>query len=579
MTDELENETIEEIDSDEIGLDFIPQPRDSVVATEFDGESLLVDGETGYLHLLDPIGSVVWNCLDVQGSLAVLSEDIADAFGAPVEVVREDVLEMVRSVGRAGLLTGVARAQRAEPVMPNGIEVGEELTTFTLPDLDGTAVDVSGLRSQQVLLVNWSPRCGYCAKIAPELAEAQPGLSAQGVSLVLLTAGDADENRELLEANGLAATVLLREEASEDFEDPFPAMGTPVAYLLDPEGRVAEPLAYGAGEVPEMARRAAGLAEPAPVPSAEDEDEHDHEDDHAGHEHEAPVDGPKYLPASAGVCNPGAGSTNKKPRVWAKTSSYAVGDYHLGVRADSVATDDLLGHVFAAHRLPDDVEAPDNYSVVLGESGSKRGTRGLNLLLWANTTVVRSRSPRRVLLALANHFSGVLEPEVGLLRTTNVGAVLGDTAILLPAVLMQWLEQVQPRLTRLGVRLVDAPYTLIDPERLELVVPEPRVQLDQAALASIQDPAPTRSELPAAEPGRYPLRAWTLQEMMEPDGQMTRARAVAGSLPSVIGEQTDVGEVIPQLGRLLERVSPVPLVFGSAEQLTDSLKERLPALR
>ena len=35
----------------------------------------------------------------------------------------------------------------------------------------------------------------------------------------------------------------------------FARMGTPVAYLLDEKGRVAKPVAVGAGEVPELAGR------------------------------------------------------------------------------------------------------------------------------------------------------------------------------------------------------------------------------------------------------------------------------------------------------------------------------------
>jgi peroxiredoxin len=577
VTDQLEVEAPEEIDADDIGFDFVPRPRDSVVATEFDGELLLVDRETGFLNLLDPVGSIVWNCLDGGGTLAELAEELSDAFGAPLEAVRGDVLEMVRTVGRVGLLAGVARPRPAEPALPAGVEVGEELVPFKALDLEGAAIDIADLRSRPVLLINWSPSCGYCARIAPDLAEVQPALAERGVALVLVSSGDAGANRELLEANGLAATTLLREESDEDFADPFPSMGTPVAYLLDPDGRVAEPLAYGADAVPLLARRAAGLlGSPARAPGDDHDPEHDH--DHAHEQGEAPSGGPKYLAASAGVCGPGSGS-GKKPRIWARTSAYQIGDFHIGVRADSLATDELLGRIFAAHRLPDDVEAPDNFSVVLGEGG-KRGARSLNLLLVANTTVVRSRSPRRVLLALASHLSSVFEPEDdGLIRTMNVGAIVGDIAILLPGIVTQWLEDVQPRLSRLGIRLVDEPHSTIDPERFELVVPEPRVQADEAALVAVIDPAPSRAELPRVEPGRYPLRAWTLWETDQLAGSFTRARAVAASLPSVISDPNGVDDLLPQLGNLVERISSVPLVFSTAEELTNSLKEQLAGLR
>jgi thiol-disulfide isomerase/thioredoxin len=573
VTDQLETEAPIEIESEHIELDFVAKPRDSVVATEFDGETLLVDRETGFLSILDPVGSIVWNCLDGQGTLAELADELAEAFGAPAEVVRQDVLEMVRKVGRTGLLIGVARPRPVEPLQPTGVEVGEELIPFTAPDLDGTTVDLAAIRSQSVLLVNWSPSCGYCAKIAPELAEIQPTLAENGVSLVLLTSGEADPNRELLETNSLSATTLLREGTEDEFADPFPAMGTPVAYLLDTEGRVVEPLAYGAIEVPALARRAAGL-EAASAPSAPVEHDHDHDHDHD--QEAAPAGGPKYLPSAGGVCNPGAGSS-KKPRVWAKTSAYEVGEYHIGVRADSLATDDLLGRVFAGHRLADDVEAPENYSVVIGD-GRKGSARGLNLLLRGSSTVVRSRSPRRVVSALAAYLSSVLEPQDEFLRTMNVGAIVGDSAILLPGVVMQWLEDVQPRLSRLGVRLVDQPYSIIDPDRLELVVPEPRVKVDGAALADIAESAPSRSEPAPVEPGRYPLRAWTVWETDDIEGPLTRARAVAAGLPSIMSNPGDLEALLLQLGSLVERISPISLAFNTPEELADTLKESLAVL-
>jgi hypothetical protein len=351
-------------------------------------------------------------------------------------------------------------------------------------------------------------------------------------------------------------------------------MGTPVAYLLDTEGRVAEPLAYGADEVPALARRAAGLEVQAAPSAQADAHDHDHDDHHD--QETAAADGPKYLPASGGICNPGAGSS-KKPRVWATTSAYEVGEYHIGVRTDSIATDELLGRVLSAHRLPADVEAPDNYSVVIGEGG-KRSARSLNLLLWGSSTVVRSRSPRRILLALAAYLDGVLEPEGDLLRTNNIGAIVDDGAILLPSVVAQWLEDVQPRLSRLGVRLVDQPFTSIDPDRLELVVPEPRVKVDEAALAEISEPAPSRSEQPRVEPGRYPLRAWTVWETDEMDGPLSRARAVAASLPSIMSQPEDLETLLPQLSSLLERISPIPLAFSTADELAGSLKESLAGL-
>src|SRR5207253_5750163 len=106
----------------------------------------------------------------------------------------------------------------------------------------GNDVDTESFRGKKALFVNWSPGCGYCVKIAPELAAAQEELLAHGVDLVFVTAGDLDANRQLFEDHGITATALLRDDT--EFDDPFAGMGTPVAYLVDAEGKVAAPLAY-----------------------------------------------------------------------------------------------------------------------------------------------------------------------------------------------------------------------------------------------------------------------------------------------------------------------------------------------
>ena len=46
------------------------------------------------------------------------------------------------------------------------------------------------------LLVNWSPFCGYCSKIVPELTQCRQGLSERGIDLVLPTVGTEEDNRK-----------------------------------------------------------------------------------------------------------------------------------------------------------------------------------------------------------------------------------------------------------------------------------------------------------------------------------------------------------------------------------------------
>jgi len=258
------------------------------------------------------------------------------------------------------------------------------------------------------------------------------------------------------------------------------------------------------------------------------------------------------------------------------TSAYAIGEFVVGIRADSLGTDDLLARAFSTYRLADAMPAPDNFSVVLGED-TGTGTKALGLLLAADTTVVRSRSPRRVLRALGARLSALVqENSDGLLRTTNVAALIGDRAVLLPPMALHWMDHLQPRLARVHVRLSDEPGALIDPDRGELVIPEPRIVIAPDVLAELDDPAPSRTELPPLAPGRYRLGAWTFEEETSKGAAtQTRATAVAGVLPAVTGAPEVLGELIAAVGRTLEKTRAVPLQSGSPQELMRSIEDRL----
>ncbi len=137
---------------------------------------------------------------------------------------------------------------------PHGLEVGTQFDSFALPDLTGQTISLEQFRGKRVLLVNWSPQCGFCDLIAPDLAQLQTDFQKRNVELVLVSSSDTEANRKLAEEHGLKCPILLLKE-SESLEA-FQNMGTPSAYLLDEEGRVAKPLSVGANDVPDLAREA-----------------------------------------------------------------------------------------------------------------------------------------------------------------------------------------------------------------------------------------------------------------------------------------------------------------------------------
>jgi peroxiredoxin len=143
----------------------------------------------------------------------------------------------------------------APPAEPVGLPVGVPIGDFQLPDLAGRLVGPDTWRGQRTLLIHWSTTCGFCELIAPGLAQLEAGLRAQRVALVLASYGDAETNRLLAEEYGLSCPILLQSDTQ-----PIPAfsqLGTPVAYVLDKTGRVAEPLVSGADPVLALAHRLA----------------------------------------------------------------------------------------------------------------------------------------------------------------------------------------------------------------------------------------------------------------------------------------------------------------------------------
>jgi thiol-disulfide isomerase/thioredoxin len=247
----------EELSADEIDPSFVPVLRPNVTAVVLDREAVLLAEGSSHAHFLNEMATLVWNTFDGVASLDELASDFADVFGARPDVVREDLVTLTQQIGRAGLLTGIAYEPPPEPSIawPTGVAVGEPLPAFKLEDVAGVEVGLSDLGGHRTLLVNWSPYCGFCEQIAPDLAALQSDLHDRGVALVFIALGSFDENWPMLEEHGLQPVVLLR---GKDETEVFAGVGTPSAYLVDEQGRAASALTIGADQVPSLARSAAG---------------------------------------------------------------------------------------------------------------------------------------------------------------------------------------------------------------------------------------------------------------------------------------------------------------------------------
>jgi hypothetical protein len=110
-----------ELTADDIGETFVPRPRGDVSFVEVDNE-LVVAAPAGPFasdaHWLDRTASVVWQAFDGVTSVGSLVDELAAAL-VPIVTSRDDVLELRRTLGRAGLLDG--RLRRTVAVHPLGL--------------------------------------------------------------------------------------------------------------------------------------------------------------------------------------------------------------------------------------------------------------------------------------------------------------------------------------------------------------------------------------------------------------------------------------------------------------------------
>lgn len=75
-----------------------------VETVEASGETVIYHCSRDALHLLDPIGTLLWKSLDGSTSLGEISDDLADVFEQPADQVLRDVTGFVAYLEQAHLV-------------------------------------------------------------------------------------------------------------------------------------------------------------------------------------------------------------------------------------------------------------------------------------------------------------------------------------------------------------------------------------------------------------------------------------------------------------------------------------------
>jgi thiol-disulfide isomerase/thioredoxin len=468
-----------------------------------------------------------------------------------------DVVGLARRLGSEGLLGGVAPPAvdpgfYLEPVLPAA--VGDAVEDVGVRTLDGVPAGLAELlgRHRQVLLVNWNPHCGYCARIAEPLARLHARLDAAGIDLVLVATGSADANRGVAAAAGLRATIVLLDEGA----DPFRDAGTPAAYHLGIDGLVASAPAYGCDEVPALAASLAGIELES-----------------------GPEDEVRYLLERDGACAQGAAADGPQ---WAETRVYRLCDHHVGIRVDSEATGTVLDRLFSGQRV-EDSRAGHSFSLAIpslgpptpGRDRRPATARGLNLLVQPGRPVLRSRDPGRILRALLweiEYAAGAGAAPPGCIQVNAIAVVANGVASLIPFNFQAFAPRLQPLLARRGIALADVPRPVVDLVAAELVVSEPSVRHDATVISRlVTDLGSGSTERPAVLPGRYPLGAWcVIQPADRLVTQLTPAQAAAATVSLVLGP-ADAPARLQQLGGLFTGIAGKGLWYDSEAEVVEAV--------
>lgn len=150
---------------------------------------------------------------------------------------------------------GANRGRGDRPARP---ALGDPAPELELLGLRGESVKLSHFRGHRTLVVFWNPGCGFCQTMLDDLKAWERDRSPDAPRLLVISRGTGEANR----AMGLASPILLDQELAA--ARAFGAGGTPMAVVLDEEGRIASPITAGAPGV--LALGTAIRAEP-PAPS------------------------------------------------------------------------------------------------------------------------------------------------------------------------------------------------------------------------------------------------------------------------------------------------------------------------
>jgi peroxiredoxin len=131
----------------------------------------------------------------------------------------------------AGMATGSVRSI-------GRLTVGDDAPDFTLADLRGEPIQLSSLRGQKVVVLDfWATWCGPCRMAMPGLQQIHDELAKDGIELVSVNQGEkAEQVRSFIERKKYTFRTVLDGDGAVG--DRYGVRALPTVVVVDKQGKV-----------------------------------------------------------------------------------------------------------------------------------------------------------------------------------------------------------------------------------------------------------------------------------------------------------------------------------------------------
>ena len=124
-----------------------------------------------------------------------------------------------------------------------GVKVARRAPDLRLPNLQGRVVSLEEYRGRRVLLVFTDTQCGPCDELAPYLVGLHRQHAENGLAVILVARGNAEENRRKAQQHGFQFPVVI--PGKRQLSKEYGAFETPFAFLVGEDGVITRDVAVG----------------------------------------------------------------------------------------------------------------------------------------------------------------------------------------------------------------------------------------------------------------------------------------------------------------------------------------------